>query len=86
MLRVTCSRSISLPSVLTTASLRAAAHCQDMPALAEVGGSATPGGVRPSLPAIPSRMPGKKLASRGWSIASPTVTRWNTARSSSLGA
>ena len=68
------------------ASLRAAAHRQDTPALAEVGGSATPGRVRPSLPASPSRMPGKKLASRGWSIASPTMTHWNTARSSSSGA
>ena len=69
-----------------TASLRVAAHRQDMPALAEVGGSASPGGIRPSLPASPSRMPGKKLALRGWSIASPTMTHWNTARSSSLGA
>ena len=33
-----------------TASLRAAAHCQDAPALAEVGGSGTPGGAKPSLP------------------------------------
>ena len=83
MLRVTCPRSISLPSVLMTASLRAAAHHQDMPALAEVGGSATPGGIKLSLPANPSRMPGKKLALRGWSITSPTMTRWNTARLSS---
>ena len=69
-----------------TASLRVATHRQDMPALAEVGGLATPGGIRPSLPASPSRMPGKKLASRGWSIASPTMTHWNMARSSSSGA
>ena len=48
-----------------TASLRAAAHCRDAPDLAEVGGSVTPGGAKPSLPATPSRMPGKKLASRG---------------------
>ena len=47
------------------ASLRAAAHCQDTPALAEVGGSVTPGGAKLSLPATPSRMPGKKLALRG---------------------
>ena len=86
MLRVTFSRLISLPSVLTKASLRAAAHHWDMPALAEVGGSATPGGIRPSLPASPSRMPGKKLASRGLSITSPTTTHWNMAHSSSLGA
>ena len=84
MLQVTCSRSISLPSVFTTASLRVAAHCWDMPTLAEVGGSASPGGVRPSLPARPSRMPGKKLAARGWSITSPTTTHWNMARSSNL--
>ena len=69
-----------------TASLRVAAHHRDMPALAEVGGSATPGSVRLSLPASPSRMLGKKLASRGWSIASPTMTRLNMAHSSSSGA
>ena len=66
-----------------TASLRVAAHHQDTPALAEVGGSATPGGVKPNLPANPSRIPGKKLALRGWSIASPTMTHWNMACSSS---
>ena len=86
MLWVTCSRSISLPSVLTTASLRVAAYCQDMPALAEVGGSVTPGGIKLSLPVNPSRMPGKKLASTRWSIASPTMTCQNTACSLSLGA
>ena len=69
-----------------TASLRVAAHHRDMPVLAEVGGLATPGGIRPSLRASPSRMPGKKLASRGWSVASPTMTHWNTAHLSSLGA
>ena len=68
-----------------TASLRVAAHHWDMPALAEVGGSATPGGIKPSLPANPSRMPGKKLASSGWSITSPTMTRWNMAHLSSSG-
>ena len=31
----------------------------------EVGGLITPGGTKPSLPTNPSRMPGKKLASRG---------------------
>ena len=51
-----------------TASLRVVAHCWDTPALAEVGGSGTPGGLKPSLPATPSRMPGKKLASRGYSL------------------
>ena len=69
-----------------TASLRVAAHHQDMPALAEVGGSATPGGIKLTLPANPSRMSGNKLASRGWSIASPTMTRWNTTHSASSGA
>ena len=63
MVHVTCSRS--LPSVALTASLRAAAHHWDMPALDKVGGSVTPGGVKPNLPANPSRMLGKKLASRG---------------------
>ena len=78
---VTCPRSISLPSFLMTASLRVAAHCWDTPALTEVGGSTTPGGVKPSLPVNPSKMPGKKIASRGWSMASPTITHWNTAGS-----
>ena len=64
-----------------TASLRVAAHRQDMPTLAEVGGSTTPGGIKLSLPVNPSRMPGKKIASRGWSTASPSITRWNTAGS-----
>ena len=70
-----------LPSLLMTASLRVAAHRQDTPALAEVGGSTTPGGIKLSLPAKPSRIPGKKIASRGWSMASPSITRWNTAGS-----
>ena len=61
----TCLRLMSLPSVALTASLRVAAHRQDTLALDEVGGSVTPGGIKPSLPANPSRMPGKKLASRG---------------------
>ena len=78
---VTCSGSISLPSFLMTASLRAAAHRWDMPALAEVGGSTTPGGIKPSLPVNQSRIPGKKIASRGWSTASPSITRRNTAGS-----
>ena len=65
MVCMTCLRSISLPSVVLTASLRVAAHHRDMPALDEVGGSVTPGGVKPSLLANPSRVPGKKLASRG---------------------
>ena len=34
-------------------------------ALGEVGGSVTPGGIKLSLLANPSRMPGKKVASRG---------------------
>ena len=58
-----------------------AAHHWDMPTLAEVGGSTTPGGVKLSLPVNPSRIPGKKIASRGWSMASPSITRWNTAGS-----
>ena len=78
---MTCSGLISLPSFLMTASLRAAAHRQDMPTLAEVGGSTTPGGVKLSLPVNPSRIPGKKIASRGWSTASSSITRWNTAGS-----
>ena len=65
MVHVVCSRLISPPSVLLTASLRVAAHCWDMPALTEVGGSVTPGGTKPSLPANPSRMPGKKLTLKG---------------------
>ena len=64
-----------------TASLRAAAHHRHMPTLAEVGGSTTPGGTKPSLPAKPSRILGKKIASRGWSTASPSITRWNMAGS-----
>ena len=68
------------------ASLRVATHRQDTPTLMEVGGSTTPGGIKPSLPVNPSRMPGKKLASRGWSIASPTMTHQNMASSSSPGA
>ena len=71
---MTCLKLISLPSILLTASLRVAAHCWDMPALTEVGGSVTPGGVKLSLPANPSRMPGKKLALRGLSVASPIRT------------
>ena len=62
---MTCPRLTSLPSVVLTASLRVAAHHRDMLALDEVGGSVTPGGIKPSLPANPSRMPGKKLALRG---------------------
>ena len=64
-----------------TASLRAAAHHRDMAALAEVGGSTTPGGIKLSLPDNPSRIPGKKIATRGWSTAGPSITRWNTAGS-----
>ena len=64
-----------------TASLRVAAHCRDTPTLAKVGGSTTPGGIKPSLPDNPSRIPGKKIASRGWSTASPSITPWNTAGS-----
>ena len=52
-----------------------------MPSLAKVGGSTTPGGVKPSLPDNPSRIPGKKIASRGWSMASPNITHWNMAGS-----
>ena len=64
-----------------TASLRVAAHRWDMLTLAEVGGSTTPGGVKPSLPVNPSSIPGKKIASRGWSMASPSMTHWKTAGS-----
>ena len=64
-----------------TASLRVAAHHRDTPTLAEVGGSTTPGGIKPSLPVNLSRMPGKKIASRGWSTTSLSITRWNTAGS-----
>ena len=59
----------------------AAAHHRDMPALAEVGGSTTPGGIKPSLPVNPSSIPGKKIASRGWSTARPSMTHWNMAGS-----
>ena len=79
----TCPKLMSLPSVFKTASLRAAAHCQNTPTLAEVSGSGTPGGTKPSLPATPSRTTEKKLASRGWSAASPMVTQWDTSSASS---
>ena len=62
---LTCPRLISLPSILLIASLRVAAQWQAMPSLTEVGGSVMPGGAKSSLPTNPSRMPGKKLASRG---------------------
>ena len=52
-------------SFLLIASLRMAAQWQAMPSLTEIGGSVMPGGAKPSLPTNPSRMPGKKLASRG---------------------
>ena len=64
-----------------TASLRVAAHRQDMPTVAEVGGSTTPGGIKLSLPVNSSRIPGKKIASRGWSMASHSITHRNTAGS-----
>ena len=78
MVCMICLRSISLPSISLTASLRVAAHHWDMPALTEVGASVTAGGIKPSLPANPSRIPGKKLASRGCSITSPIRTHWDT--------
>ena len=56
---------VDISSFRSSASLRMAAHHWDTPTLDEVGGSVTPGGVKPSLLANPSRMPGKKLASRG---------------------
>ena len=49
-----------------------------MPSLAEVGGLTTPGGVKPSLPDNPSRIPGKRTASTGWSTASASTTQLNT--------
>ena len=45
MVCTTCSRLMSLTSIALTASLRVAAHHWDMPALDEVGGSVTPGGL-----------------------------------------
>ena len=47
------------------ASLRVAAQWWAMPSLTEVGGLVMPGGAKLSLPTKPSRMPGKKLTSRG---------------------
>ena len=76
---------MSLPSVFRTASLRVAAHCHDTPTLAEAGGSITPGGTNPSLPATPSRMPEKMLASRGGFAASPVVTQRDTSSLASSG-
>ena len=61
-----------------TAFLRVAAHRQDTPSLAEVGGSTTPGGIKLSLPDNPSRIPGKRTASTGWSMASASTTWLNT--------
>ena len=62
---MTCPRSMSLPSVLWRDSLRAFAQWWATPSQTEVGGLSMPGGTKPSLPANPSRIPGKKLASRG---------------------
>ena len=61
-----------------TASLRAAAHHREMPSLAEVGGSTTPGGIKPSLPDNPSRIPGRRTASIGWSMDSASIIQLNT--------
>ena len=76
---MTWSGLTSVPSVFMTASLRVAAHRQEMPSLAEVGRSTTPGGIKLSLPDNLSRIPGKRTASRGWSTVSPSITRLNTA-------
>ena len=57
---------VNISSLCPSDSLpRAAAQWWATPSLTEVGGSVTPGGTKPSLPTNPSRMPGKKLPSRG---------------------
>ena len=75
---VTWSGPASLPSVIMTASLWAAAHHREMPSLAEVGRSTTPGDVKLSLPDNPSRIPGRRTASIGWSMASTSKIWLNT--------
>ena len=70
---------IDIPSLIPHDSLPA--YRRDTPTLAEVGGSTTPGGIKLSLQNNPSRIPGKKIASRSWSTASPSITHWNMAGS-----
>ena len=80
---VTCLRLMSLPSVLQIDSQRVDAQWQATPSWTEVGGLNMLGGTKLSLPANPSRIPGKKLASRGRWAPSPIMTHRNTSSSTS---